>query len=231
MDNTAHTGLLAVLIVAIGATTVASVVFFAQQRPSPAVQTPAARPTNVQQQQAKILAAPPSLAARQAEIIPSTVRDFRPEAALFPVEPPPRQAQETQTSLRALHSHPWWATTIRPAELESLLGLLMAHGTGIVFFNSQGEGIWVGPQHILCPLDSLIWYDVLHCHSINEVLVYTLGERRKLVPLRIGLGRRLTRSEAIALLQDGLNIPDNKELGEKGEKNLKGFFAALENQR
>lgn len=250
MTPEARMGLLAVLIVASSLAVAASVVGIArlnQTRPATTTQRDRLaivdRPRRDGSHQPDPFAAPlqtRSVKPPQPEPLalpapmPGVAEPIRPERSESIQAPPTpvRQVSHDDPSWAALLRHPWWNDVVRSQQLDHILSLMTTHGEGVVFFNQAGQALWLSNQQVE-GRPSLQWQWLLSFHVANAAAVpgvAELGPRRKLVILSPGFGRRLGRAQAMALLLDFLNVPDNYELALRNQQIINGFLQ-LGNQR
>lgn len=155
----------------------------------------------------------------------------QPKAAVAQKPAPKDDVPADPPGVQALLNHPWWRGTIRRDRLASLLQLLTSHGEGTVFFDKQGNAAWLNNTE--CRVRGTHDGALLMCYSaaalVGQRELAQLGEPRKLVPIRAGLGARMSGETAAALLQDFLNMKDSAQLRRDNEKiwndlfNQKGF--------
>jgi hypothetical protein len=144
------------------------------------------------------------------------------------------QVAHDPPGIRALLNHPWWRGRVDRKHLDKILTLMTSHGGGVVFFDWDGKSLWTvgvnsSSRHDFPDWANLLMYHIEATRAFRELA--SMSAHRKLVPITVGAGKRLSQENAIALLQDYLNFPDKDELGTKGNRFSRGIIDDFLNQR
>jgi hypothetical protein len=145
---------------------------------------------------------------------------------------PDESVSHLPPSMSALLDHPWWKKNITRQKLDKILNLMTTHGEGVVFFDFKGNAVWISGLsfHNAQRTGELkLFYFHVEASGIPDLAVLDL--HRKFVPITAGVGNRYTQENAIAMLQDFLNLLDYDELKKLVKGSSKQALDELMNQK
>lgn len=165
-----------------------------------------------------------SATPEQVAQVPPRVTNIRPEAEIEdtvprrqpPIQPPivpgaapvsshllprvaPAELAPAAPSQMLVHS--WWKANITASKLDKLRSIICDHGSGLVFFDNDGNSAWADREQF----SSCNSYGMIYQVALLAPELRGLGANRRFVLLRPGAALRHTPPQANLLIQDALN--------------------------
>lgn len=208
-------GLLVVILIVFSSGEKASSTSSMGKKPTAVAQDEGSLPRRVDPRREQAISTPTRIGRDSGE---------RPTVSQAPELPAPVVAKadnpEIARAKTAILNHRWWKGIVKDTDVENILATISAHGEGFVFFNPRGQIAWVSAEDAQHHMKRIDRVELSMAYSLGNRLpeVNALGSPQKVVVLVSGIGARPSRSEAVFLLQDWLNLPDSQELARRNEK-------------